>query len=491
MNSTNNTKQAAWVAMGSLFSFGFSIISSMILSRFFEKADYGTYKQVMYVYNTLLTVFTLGLPRAYSYFLPRVSNNEAKSVIKKINKLFFILGGIFSSLLFFGADYIAGVLNNADLVKALKIFSPVPLLMLPTMGLEAILATYKKTHFLALYNVITRSVMLICVTMPVCFFNGGYIEALLGFTIASCVSFIVALYLKFLPVRRYQTAPTTISYKTIFDFSLPLLYASLWGMIIKSADQFFVSRYYGNEVFAEFSNGAMELPFIGMIIGTCSTILSPIFSKLSHQQVDLRSELYPIWMNVFKKCTMLIYPILLFCCFFSDVLMGLLYGAKYESSYIYFCIISLTNFFTIIVFAPFLINTGKVKLYANIHMIIAISIVLLEYISVKLHFSSYSIVAISTMCNIVKIFIMLHVISKMFGTRIIELFPIGTIVKIVIPSVAILLISRYILAQFELNYLLTILFGGVVYLSAFFVCSKVTKLDYISIIAPLFKKKGV
>ena len=56
---TNNTKQAAWTAIGSLFSFGFSIVSSMILSRYFDKADYGTYKQAMYVYNTLLTVFAL------------------------------------------------------------------------------------------------------------------------------------------------------------------------------------------------------------------------------------------------------------------------------------------------------------------------------------------------------------------------------------------------------------------------------------------------
>ena len=55
---TNNSPTSGMVAMGSLFSFGFSIVSSMILSRYFDKADYGTYKQVMYVYNTLLTVFT-------------------------------------------------------------------------------------------------------------------------------------------------------------------------------------------------------------------------------------------------------------------------------------------------------------------------------------------------------------------------------------------------------------------------------------------------
>ena len=100
MPQTNNTKQAAWVAVGSLCSFGFSIVSSMILSRYFNKTDYGTYKQVMYVYNTLLTVFTLGLPKAFSYFLPRVELTQSKSLIRKITNLFFLLGGVFSLLLF-------------------------------------------------------------------------------------------------------------------------------------------------------------------------------------------------------------------------------------------------------------------------------------------------------------------------------------------------------------------------------------------------------
>ena len=74
VNKSNNTIQAAWVALGSLFAFGFSIVSSIILSRYFDKTDYGTYKQVIYVYHTLLIVFTLGLPKTYSYFLPRTND---------------------------------------------------------------------------------------------------------------------------------------------------------------------------------------------------------------------------------------------------------------------------------------------------------------------------------------------------------------------------------------------------------------------------------
>lgn len=489
MSNTNNTRQAAWIAIGSLFSFGFGIISSMILSRYFDKADYGTYKQVIYVYNTLLAVFTLGLPRAYSYFLPRVSNNEAKSVINKINSLFFILGGIFSLLLFFGAELIAEFMNNPELEKAVKIFSPVPLLMLPTMGLEAILATYQKSKFLAIYNIITRSAMLLCVATPVIFLDGGYIEAIYGFVAASVISFITALYLKYLPVKQYTKGPTSITYKNIFDFSLPLLYASIWGMVIKSADQFFISRYYGNEVFADYSNGAMELPFIGMIIGACSTVLSPIFSKLQHQQADAKREFYPIWMSVFKKSAMLIYPILLFCFFFSDIIMVLLYGEIYETSYIYFCIINIGNLFTIIVFAPFLINTGKVRLYANIHMYTAFAIILTEYICVTLSLPAYSIAITSTIFNIAKIFVMLFVIAKFFELKVIELFPMNAIARIFIPSVIILSLTRLALSLLETSGIIAFAIGGVTYTISFLLMCKLLKLDYISIIKPLIKRQ--
>lgn len=100
--STNNsnTVQAFWVMLGSLSAFGFVMVSSMLLSRYFDKSDYGTYKQVMYVYSSLIAIFTLGLPRAFSYFLPRVNKGQAKDLISKINLLLMSLGAVMSLCLF-------------------------------------------------------------------------------------------------------------------------------------------------------------------------------------------------------------------------------------------------------------------------------------------------------------------------------------------------------------------------------------------------------
>lgn len=489
-NATNNTRQAAWVGIGSLFSFGFAIVSSMILSRYFDKGDYGTYKQVMYVYNTLLTIFTLGLPKAFSYFLPRVEESKARNLISKITKIFFALGLVFSAFLFFCAQPIADFLRNPDLVIAIKVFSPVPLLMLPTMGLESILSTFRKNIFNALYTGISRLLMLVGVCVPVIIFKGNYVSALVGFTIASFFTFLVAMYLMYLPVRGKGKEKCEVSYREIFNFSLPLLTASLWGILLTSADQFFISRYFGNDIFAEFSNGSMELPFVGMITGTCATVLSPIISKLAHTQIDPQKELYPLWINVFEKSAKLVYPLVIYCMFFSDVVMSILYGRQYECSSTYFIIKSFYSFFAVIIYAPLVINIGKVKFYSNTHMIAAISIVVLEYLSVKLIASPYAISVISLLVQLGKSFALLYIVARYFKVKIQELFPFKTLLLILLPSAIFLYFEHYIFMNIlQWSLIVTLFVSFMIYVSVYFAYSLFVKLDYISIIKPLIHKK--
>ena len=478
------------MAIGSLCSFGFSIVSSMILSRYFNKADYGTYKQVIYVYNTLLTIFTLGLPKAFSYFLPRVELGQSKSLIRKISILFFLLGGVFSLLLFVFAPQIAIFLKNPDLTKALRVFAIVPFLMLPTMGLDGILATFKQTKFLAFYNILTNVFKLLCVALPVMIWDLGYIEALWGFVAASFVSFVLALYLKYYPVRKQANEKCLVSYKEIFKFSIPLLTASIWGIIISSADQFFISRYFGKEIFADFSNGSMELPFVGMIVGACATVLSPVFSRMSHEKVDPKKEIYPLWMSVFEKTAKLIYPLVIYCLVFADVVMVVLYGQKYEISSNYFRIKLITNFFTLIAYGPLIISIGKVKYYSNVHMFTALIVVGLELLSVITIHSPYAISWISMLCQVGKIFALLFIVARFFDVKFYQLFPLRLFCQIIIPSILLLMLERYVLMNLlQLNEWLVLLFSFTLYVVLFFCYSLLVKMDYLELIKPIFSKE--
>lgn len=458
----------------------------MILSRYLDKADYGTYKQVFFIYNTLLTVFTLGLPRTFTFFLPRVPLNEAKNIIKKLTNLFYILGGVFAVFLFLFSDLIALILKNPDLSLAIKVFSPVPFLMLPTMGLESILATYKKTQFIAIYTISTRIFTLLLVVLPIVFFKGTYIHAIIGFVIASSLTLAMAVYFRFLPVRNEANDKCSISYQEIFKFSIPLLYASLWGMIIASVDQFFISRYFGNKVFADFSNGSLELPFVGMIVGASSTVLGPLFSRQVHEQADVKKVILPLWISVFEKTVKIIYPLVLFFWFFADIVMVLLYGKQYENSAVYFRIKLIVNFFTMITYAPLVMAIGATKFYAKVHMFGAILLIVLEYLSIMIINSPYIITLISVSCQIGRIFALLLFISKFFNTKLIDLFPFKLIMKIILPTVVMLVLIRLIfldLFKFDGFLLLSISFTA--YIILYFGWSFIAKVDNISIVKPL------
>lgn len=487
---TSNIQQAFWIALASLITFSFGILSAAVLSRYLSKIDYGTYKQVLYIYSTLLIVFTLGLPKAYSFFLPRIENNHAKHVIKKITNIFFVLGAIFSLSLYLFSGVIADLLKNDQLELAIKIFSPVPLFMLPTMGIESIFSCYRKTQLAAIYTLSTRVLMLLCMVLPVIIFKTTYIGAIIGFTVASFFTFLIALYLKYLPVKEYGYEESNLSYHSIFSFSLPIMIASFWGIIEISSSQFFISRYFGTEVFAEYSNGAIELPIVGMVLGATSAVLSPIFSKMSHEKVDLKAELYPLWIRVFEKSSMFTYPFLVFSIIFAEEIMVLFYGKNYAQSAIYFQIFNIYYFFTIIVYGPYLINTGRQKLYSNAHMYSVLILLPLQFVILILFKNPISLVVVVLLIKVCRTVFFLNIIASDFKCHIFKLLPLKLMTQIIVSTLLISIVTKYILVEFiNLNGFSLILIGAIFYIFFYCLYSYFFKIDYFSILKPLLMKK--
>lgn len=487
-NNKSNTLQAFWIAMGQLIAVCLTIGSTMVLTRYMDKFNYGTYKQIFYVYSTLLSVFTLGLPKSYGYFLSRIPKEEGKDFVNKMTKIFIFSGLFFSFLLFFASPIMAEILKNKELAIALKMFSPVPVFLLPTLGLEAIYATYRGTYVAAIYSVVTRVLLFICVTLPVFFFNMGYKCAIAGFVFSSFLSFILALYLKSRPFRNTPKKQTSISVKYILKFCIPLMGAGIFNIFINSTDQFFISRYFGTETFADFSNGAMELPFIGMVVGACSTVLLPIYSKLSKNNSLSNGEvdgIISIWNSVLSKTVMLIYPLIIYCIVFSNEIMVVLYGSQYESSGKYFFIMLFNNFISIISCYPLLLALNKTKEYGIVYFFNFIILVLLEYCAVLFFHSVESICIISVLCLWMRVFVFIKIISNTLRVSIHNIIPYKTILIVIIQSVIVALTIRSLMIV-EKNvysiFLSLMLFGTIIILSA-----KLFKINYLAIIKPLLK----
>jgi O-antigen/teichoic acid export membrane protein len=51
-------------------------ISSVVLVRYLDKTEYGTYMQIMLISNTTIMLTLLGLPQSIYYFYPKVLNRS-------------------------------------------------------------------------------------------------------------------------------------------------------------------------------------------------------------------------------------------------------------------------------------------------------------------------------------------------------------------------------------------------------------------------------
>ena len=490
MNSEgNNTQQAIWLGIGSLCSFGLSIVSTAILSRYFTKTDYGTYRQIIYVYNTLLVLFSAGLPTIFSYYLPRYSRNEGKDIVWKLSKILFVTGFLFSITLFFASGFISRVLKNPELNQGLILFSPIPMLLLPTLGIDGIFTTYNKTIYVAIYNVITKSMALLLIVIPVIVFKGNLHSSIYGWLIASLLSLLLALYFKSIPFKKIEIQKSTLKVKEVFSYSIPLVTAFIWGMAIKAADEFYISRYFGSEVFGEFSNGFIELPFVTMVTSSTAAVLLPLFSKMVHENYNVTS-IIEVWRNALLKSAIILYPILVFFIFYAKSIILILYSSKYEVSTSYFQIAMTLNFFNIIIFAPILFAMGKTKFYSYLHLCMAIIEWTMGFVVVTIFNTPISIAIMSVTLAIVKVMVAFYYTSTIIKVSIFRLFPLKQIIKYLTHSVLVIVLVKIIFYYFNFKQfdLIELIFSLTAYVIILLLTAPIFKLEYLSIVKPFFLK---
>lgn len=338
--------------------------------------------------------------------------------------------------------------------------------------------TYKKATIYTAYAILSRLFTLLCVVLPVIWFNASVFTAVSGFVFASSLSCVTGLYIERHLFRNIQKKSTKIRIHDLLKFSIPLSVASLWGIIIKSANQFFISRYWGNEVFAEFSNGFIELPIAQIVINAASTVLLPVFSKKAYEESD-PSAIITLWKSVAIKSAKIIFPLTFFSFFFAEPIMIFIYGNQYEDSAVYFRIIAVVNLIRIVPYAPVMLALGRSKEFANIHMITAFLIVIMEYLCVRIFPSPHVIALISILCTIFCIGMLLRSICKYMNISAMTLIPHKSLISLILLSSVASVISKVASSFFpEASVVQILIIAFTVFSTAFFFFCKLASVLY-------------
>lgn len=485
----SRTLQALWLALANLLSLSVTLVMQAVLCRYMTTSEYGTYSQVLYVYNTLLVVFSLGLPKAYSYYLARVSPEEGRDIVRKLNGLFLLLASVFSCILLWQAAAIAGVLGNPLLAEPLRLFAAAPMLLMPVLGGgENILVVYGKAHLVAGYVLISRAFMIACVVLPVVVFDAGVSGAIAGFVLASLVTCVAGQKLSSVPFRNVSPVKSRLTVRELLRFSMPVFASSMYGFVIGSASQFLVSRYLGVEDFALFANGYRELPLAGMIIGAAAGVLLPEFSRMSVEGAD-GGQFVRLWQAAVLKSSAIIYPLSVFCCVFAPEIICLLYGEGYREAAGLFRIVTLVNLARIMPYAPVLFALGRGKAFARAHLVTALLIVGLELWCVMVFPSLWAIAAIATGCTFFCLFLLMTTTARVLGTSLAGLMPWRMLTIVLLVSAAACTAARLaVLLTGMTHHLVVVSVGFAVYLSLYLPFAQRAGICYMELFGPVLAK---
>lgn len=411
-NSNSNFNQVLWLGISQVSTFLVSFLSGVILSRYLPKGDYGTYRQVLFIYNTMFMVFSAGLASAYSFFVPRYTEEEAKTIVNKVTHILIFFGLSVSGLLYMLSGQIAALMNNPDLELSLKIFSLTPLFTLPSLGVESLYTALRKTKVVAIYQVSCKLLILLCSALPVVVLHKSYLDAIAGWTLASFVNFVLAFFLKWFPYRKVSGKKVYGVYAKLSNYALPLVGACLAGLILNSAAQFFISRYWGKTNYADYANGFIGLPFVVMVAGPLKAVLQPIFSKAAHDG-NLKPAL-SVYENGVIQCITILFPIILFSWFFATDIMVLIYGQQYATSAPFFRISLIKDIFNCLPYFAIILAFGNTKPYFYAHATAALSVWIIDFLLCSSHCRGEWYAIVYVLAEIAIVLIMVNYIQKRY-----------------------------------------------------------------------------
>lgn len=431
MAEVSRTKKVLALSGGGAFNTVALLISGMIAARILSKHDYATMKQTLLVYNFAAPLLILGLSSALFYFLPKEQERK-KGIILDTLLILCFMAFVFSSFLFFGGShFIAQHFDNPDLLITLEWLMPYSLFVMPTSILGSILVTQNKTYTLTLYNML--SVLLIAIlTIIGTLITSSYTGPLMAQIYFPVLLLPIVLWLSFKYVPGPLSFPKIASMKKILNYSVPLGLAGMLGTLTLMTDKIIVSSMGTPEEFANYVNGAIEIPLIGVITGSIASVI--LVDMVKYIDDGNKEEALRLFKKAAVKSAVVLLPVMVFLLIAGKAFIITLYSEKYLESVIPFYIYLFVLPMRIVVYGSAMMALGQTRVILFRSFFDLTINILLSVLFVKIF--GYLGAAIATIITLYfwTVPFNLYKIGQGFGVKAIETLPLKEVFIIMMLS---------------------------------------------------------
>jgi O-antigen/teichoic acid export membrane protein len=334
MKTRSLSSRAAWVGAAKLTAFILSISLPLVVVRRLSQVEFGLYKQVFMVIGSANTLLPLGFAWNLMYFLPRERERRG-AVIINVFLYNFTAGAIACLVLVLKPDLVAVLCGSPQLERYSALMGVVALLWITSSFLEIAALASQDLKRAGIFIVATQLSKTLLMVGAV-WFIGTVKSLIVAAGIQAMFQFVVLW--KYLSTRfpgfwrefDWKLMRTQISY------SLPIGAAALLISMQTDLHSYFVSHRFGPSAFAIYAIGCFELPLIGILTESVSSVAMPQISLL--QKEARHRDIIVLTANALRKLSAVYFPLYGLLMITGSQFIAFLFTSRYVSAWPIFAI---------------------------------------------------------------------------------------------------------------------------------------------------------
>ncbi|MFC1598186.1 flippase [Patescibacteria group bacterium] len=279
-------KEAGFTIGGSFVKAAIGFIITVIITRFVSQEIYGIYTQAFTIVSVLLIIASMGIPQAYTRYIPMYIEQKKEELIPQLIRLGFLsttLSSVFLVLVFYLlAPWIAGLFNEPQIVTTLRVLLPILPVLIWIRNMLYVFVAYKELRYSVYIHRFIRPTIRIVVLTAMFLFSYELSALITAEIVAPIIGLVVLIswYRTRLHIPVFEKHEKVNLKKEIFSYSVPLAASQMVLLALAYADIIMLGIYVDSDmvgIYKVMLDAAHMTTFIFMAL---ALIYKPVVSGL-------------------------------------------------------------------------------------------------------------------------------------------------------------------------------------------------------------------
>lgn len=294
-----------------------------------DKQDYAAFRQTIMAFMIVTPFLTMGVGKGLYYYLPTEQDRNRGRIIDAI-LIVITMATIFGLFLYFGGnEVLAKRFKNPKVASLLLLLIPMCFAHAIMRLVAPILTILERIYSLTVFNIISRVMIGFMTICPVLIWINPT-APLIGMTVGTAIASLAGVGLIYWYIPKDEFKPSYGTIKELLSFSLPLGIGGMIGALNLQLDKLIVSSMCSPDEFAVFSNGAIEIPLIGVMTGS---IVAVLMVEMRKAVADGRKqEALELFRKTAVQTSYVLFPAAIFLMIFADSFVSVLFSERYSDA---------------------------------------------------------------------------------------------------------------------------------------------------------------